>query len=68
MFIHIWVILTYRGIHREQKHTLINHVIISLNATELSILVSVLGTGKFNFRCHFNIIKLIKQSFICEGT
>ena len=40
----------------EQKRSFINHEIIFLNAAELSTLMSVLGTGKFNFRNHFNTI------------
>ena len=39
-----------------QKCSFHNHEIIFLNATELSTLMPVLGTGKFNFRNHVNII------------
>ena len=64
MPIHIWFILIYLGRYREQKSSLINHEIFSLNAAELSILMHVEGTDKFNFRSHFRIIKLIRQCFL----
>ena len=51
---------------REQKCSFINHENIFLNAAELSTLMPVWGTDKFNFRNHFNIIKLIRQRFLCE--
>ena len=36
MLKHIWFILIYLGMYNEQKAGLINHMIISLNALELS--------------------------------
>ena len=39
-----------------KKLSFINLEIISLNAAELSPLVPLLGTGKFNFYSHFHII------------
>ena len=33
----------------EQKHSFINHEIIFLNEAELSTLMPVLGTGKFQY-------------------
>ena len=56
MSIHIWFILIYLGRYHEQKPSLINHEIFSLNAAELSTLIHVEGTDKFNFRSHFRII------------
>ena len=50
----------------EQKRSFSNHDIIFVDAVELSTLMPVLGTGKFNFRNHLNTIKLIKQRFLCE--
>ena len=64
MSIHIWFILIYLGRYHEQKPSLINHNISSLNAAELSTLMHVENTHKFNFRSHFRIIKLIKQYFL----
>ena len=63
MPIHIWFILIYLGRYHEQKSSLINHEIFSLNAVELSTLIHVEGTDKINFRSHFRIIKLIIQCF-----
>ena len=51
---------------REQNRSFINHEIIFRNAAELSTSVPVLGTGNFNFRNHFNMIKLMRQRFVCE--
>ena len=64
MPIHIWLILIYLGSYYGQKSSLINHEIFSLNAAELSTLINVEGTDKFNFRSQFRIIKLIRQSFL----
>ena len=64
MFIHIWFILIYLGRYHEQKPSFINHKISSLNAAELSTLMHVEDTDKFNFHSHFRIIKLIKQCFL----
>ena len=64
MPIHIWFILIYLGTYYEQKPSLINHEIFSLNASELSTLMHVWGTDKFNFHSHFHIIELIKQYFL----
>ena len=50
----------------EQTCSFSNHEIIFLYAAELSTLLSVLGTGKFNFRNHLNTIKLIRQRFFFE--
>ena len=50
----------------EHKCSFINPEIIFLKAAELSTLMHVLGTDKFNFRNHFNIIKLTGQHFRCE--
>ena len=50
-----------------EMRSLINHEIIPINATELSTLMSVLGTGKCNFQSHFDLIKLIRQRFRCKG-
>ena len=50
----------------DQQRSLINHEIIFLNATELSTLMHVLGTDKLNNRSHLNIVKLIKQIFLCK--
>ena len=46
----------------ERKLSFINHEIIFLNAAELSLLMPVLGTGKFNFRNNLNTIKIIKTT------
>ena len=43
--------------------SLINHEIFSLNAAELSTLMHVEGTDKFNFRSHIRILNLISQFF-----
>ena len=51
----------------EQKCSFIDQEIIFLNAAELSTLIAVWGAGKFNFRNHSNIIKLIRQRFLCES-
>ena len=64
---HIWFILIYFGRYHEQKPSLIYHEISSLNAAELSTLMHVWGTEKFNFRSHFYIIKLIRQYFFGQG-
>ena len=64
MSIHIWFILIYLGRYHEQKPSLINHEIFSLNAAELSTLMHVWGTDKINFRSHFHIIKLIRECFL----
>ena len=64
MSIHIWFILIYLGRYHEQKSSLINHEIFSLNAAELSTLINVEDIDKFNFHSHFRIIKLIRQSFL----
>ena len=61
MSIHIWFILIYLGRYHEQKPSLINNEIFSLNAAELSTFMHILGTDKFHFRSHFHIIKLIRQ-------
>ena len=63
MLIHIWFILIYLGRYHEQKPSLNKHEIFSLNAAELSTLMHVWDTGKFQFRSRFHIIKLIKQRF-----
>ena len=55
-----------RGTSHEQKRSLINHEIISVIAAELSTLMPVLGTDKFNFESYFNIIWLIRQRFLCK--
>ena len=39
----------------------------SLNAAELSTLMHVEGTDKFNFCSNFRIIKLIRQCFLWLG-
>ena len=57
-------IMIYKGMSHEQKCSFINHYIIFLIAAELSTLMIVLGTGKFNLRNHFNIIKLITQGML----
>ena len=57
MPIYFWLILFYFGRYHEQKPSLNNQEIFFLNAVELSTLMPVLGTGKFNFRSHFYIIK-----------
>ena len=41
MSIHIWFILIYAGMYKEQKPSLINLEIVSLNAAELSTLMPV---------------------------
>ena len=64
MHIHIWFILIYLGMYHEQKPSLSNHEIFFLNAAELSTLMHVEGTDKFNFRSHVRIIKLIRQCFL----
>ena len=46
MPIHIWFIIIYLGRYPEQKPSLINHEIFSLNAVELSTLMHVWGTNK----------------------
>ena len=61
MPIHIWFILIYIGRYQEQKPSLIDHEIFSLNAAELSSLMHVWSTDKFHFRSHFDIIKMIRQ-------
>ena len=61
---HIWFIQIYLGRYHEQKLSLINHEIFSLDATELSTLMHVEGTDKFNFRNRFRIIQLIGQCFL----
>ena len=66
MPIHIEFILIYLGRYHEQKPSLINHE-TSLNAAELSTLMHVECTDKFNFRSHFRIIKLIIQCFLWLG-
>ena len=66
MPIHIWFNIIYAEMYQEQKLSLINHEIISLNAGELSILGPVQGTGKFDFHSHFHIIELIRQRFLWE--
>ena len=63
MPIHILFILIYLGRYHEQKPSLINQEIFSLNAAELSYLMYVWSTDKFNFRSHFHIIELIRQCF-----
>ena len=68
MSIHIWFILIYLGRYNEQKPSLINHEIFSLNTAELSTLMHVEGTDKFNFRSNFPIIKLmISPCILWEG-
>ena len=67
MPIHIWFILIYLGMYHEQRPSLINHEMISRNAEELSTLMHIQDTGKFNFDRHFCIIKLIRQCFRLEG-
>ena len=61
MLIHIWFILIYLGRYHEQKPSLINNEIFSLNAAELSTLMHIWSTEKFHFRSHFHIIKLIRE-------
>ena len=51
----------------EQKRSFVNHEIIFRNAAELSTLMPVRDTDKFNYRNHFNIIKLSRQRFLCES-
>ena len=46
MPIHNWFILIDLGRYHEQKPSLINHDIFSLNAAELSTLMHVWGTDK----------------------
>ena len=50
----------------EQKCNFINYEIIFINVAELCTLMPALGTGKFNFYNHFDIIKLITQGFLFE--
>ena len=64
MPIHIWFILIYLGRYHEQKSSLIHHEIFSLKAAELSTLIHVEGTDKFNFHSHFRNNKRIRQCFL----
>ena len=48
----------------EQKRSFINWD--ELYVAELSTLMSALDTDKFNFRNHFDIIKLIRQPVLYE--
>ena len=67
MPIHILFILINLARYHEQKPSLINHEIFSLNAAELSTLMHVEGTDNVNFRSHFRIIKLIRHCFLWLG-
>ena len=49
------------------QRSLSNHKIILVNAIELSTLMPNLGSGKFIFQSHFNIIKLTGKRFRCKG-
>ena len=67
MLIHIWLILIYWGMYCEQMSSLIKQEILSLNSTELSTMMPIFGTRKFNFGRHINVIKWSSYTFFVKG-